>query len=248
VTNLYDALAPIYDDWQSSDGMTPFALVAHAKLEPLLARWGRGGVRSFVDLGCGTGELLLALGRAHAGWRLAGVDASARMLAVAARKPGADRIAWVRAPLDAPLPLAGPFDAAGAFYDTVNHLPDEGALARAFAAAAGALAPGGVLVFDVTNALGFERWWRGANRWSGPGWSIVVATRYDAAAGVGHAAVDVEHDGQLRTLALAERLFGDGEIRRALDGAGLAVEAAEPWSPFAIDAPGKTLWIARKST
>ena len=63
------------------------------------------------------------------------------MLAAAAAKPGAGTIDWARASLAAPLPFAHPFDAAGAFYDTLNHLPDEQALARALAAPRASSAP-----------------------------------------------------------------------------------------------------------
>jgi SAM-dependent methyltransferase len=244
---MYDALAAVYDAWQSADGMTPFALVARARIAPELAR-ERPEPRSFLDLGCGTGELLLSLRRAHPGWRLAGVDASAAMLAAAARKPGAAGVGWLRARLDAPLPIAGArFDAAGAFYDTLNHLPDMAALERALAAAAGALRPGGVLYFDVTNALGFDRWWRGRNRWVGVDWDLALEMRYDAAARVGHARVTVGRRGTATAFELRERWFTDGEIREALAAAGLTPEKSDPWSPFDIDAPGKTLWIARKT-
>src|SRR5215467_7521461 len=130
--------------------MTPFALVVHDKLEPLLAR-GPTPPRSFLDLGCGTGELLLALRRHHPDWRLAGVDASQGMLATAARKPDAGGIAWVRAGVEGPLPMAAPFDAAGAFYDTLNHVADLAGLTRAFSAASAVLRPGGPFIFDLTN-------------------------------------------------------------------------------------------------
>jgi SAM-dependent methyltransferase len=244
--SLYDVLGPIYDAWQSADGMTPFALVAHAKLEPALARFCAGEVGSFLDLGCGTGELLLALARAHPGWRLTGVDASAGMLAAAAAKPGAGEILWLRASLDERLPLAHPFDAAGAFYDTLNHLPDEAALARALAVASEALRPGGLFVFDLTNALGFERWWRGRNRWAGPGWSVAVETRYDRASHTGHARVTLGRGDRTQVLALGEREFADRDVRAALGASNLVVEGTDTWSPFDLDAPGKTLWITRK--
>ncbi len=130
--DLYDALAPIYDEWQGSAGMTPFAMVTEAKLAPRLERLARGGALSFLDLGCGTGTLLCGLRATHPRWRLAGVDGSAAMLANAARKPEARTIAWARAPLEGPLPIAARFDAAGAFYDALNHLPDGEALGRAF--------------------------------------------------------------------------------------------------------------------
>ena len=266
---LYDALAPVYDRWQSADGMTPFSLVTLAKLLPTLARHGRDRVgpeagpstpdRSFVDLGCGTGELLLGLGRAHPGWRLVGLDGSARMIDCARHKPGGERIDWRVGPLAAPpLPPAGTgagadtgagsagFDAAGCFYDTLNHLIEPGALAAMVGVVAAALRPGGLFVFDATNAIGFDRWWRGNRSWRGAGWSVTVETRYDPVQRLGHAEVTVSHDGVPVTAQLTERHFGDDELRAALSDAALDVVVAERWSPFDIDAPGKTWWITRK--
>jgi SAM-dependent methyltransferase len=253
---FYDALAPIYDAWQSCDGMTPFAHVTLGKLAPLLAR---AGVRSFLDLGCGTGELLLGLRRLHADWRLAGIDGSAGMLAVARRKPGADGVAWAQAHLaDAPdaaradtpaaAAVAGPFDAVGAFYDTFNHLPDEDALARALASAAARLRPGGQLIFDLTNELGFARWWNNRLEWWGVGWRLLVETSFDPDTGTARAAVTLSQGESEQALTLLERAFSEPQVRRALAAAGLTVDKTEPWSPFSADAPGKTWWSATKMT
>ena len=114
--DVYDALAPIYD----AVGGASFATLVADRLEPLLAR----ETGAFLDLGCGTGALLCALRARHPGWRLCGVDVSPGMLAVARRKPGSDGVLWARARLPGPLPFAERFDVVGAFYDTLNHLPD----------------------------------------------------------------------------------------------------------------------------
>ena len=92
-----------------------------------MASLRRGGpsIRPFLDLGCGTGTLLLALRALHPGWRLCGVDVSPGMLAVAGGKPGHESVLWARARLPAPLPFTERFDVVGAFYDTLNHLPDQ---------------------------------------------------------------------------------------------------------------------------
>ena len=49
--------------------------------------------RSIIDLGCGTGTLAIEL--AERGFHVTGIDPSASMLAVARRKPGADRVCWL---------------------------------------------------------------------------------------------------------------------------------------------------------
>lgn len=51
------------------------------------------GARSAMDIGCGTGTLACRL--ANDGLDVVGVDPAAAMLAVARRKPGADRVRWV---------------------------------------------------------------------------------------------------------------------------------------------------------
>jgi SAM-dependent methyltransferase len=248
--DLYTALAPIYDDWQASDGMTPFALLTGGKLAPLLEREAASPARpahpfSFLELGCGTGTLLAGLRAEQPTWRLAGADASAAMLAVAARKPGARKIALARARLEQPLPFVRGLDAAGGFYDTFNHLPDPPTLGRALAAISAVLRPGGLLVFDVTNRLGFERWWRGRNEFSGRRWRISVEAGFDATRHLGRADVSIATDGAARSFQLVERYLSDEDVRRALGAAGFAVERAEGWAPFDNDVEGKTWWVAR---
>jgi SAM-dependent methyltransferase len=253
-TDLYDALAPIYDAWQAANDMRPFALVTHAKVGPLLEREAKGGALSFLDVGCGTGTLLDALAAAHPDWRLAGADGSRGMLAVAREKlagagakAGGRAVALVRAALDGPLPFARPFDAAGVFYDTLNHLPDAAALARALAAVARAVRPGGLVVFDLTNRLGFDRWWRGTSTFRASRWRLTIEPRFDRSTDVGTADVRIEREGAARRFRLYERFIEEGDVRRALAAAGLTAERAEPWSPFEIDVPGKTWWTARRN-
>jgi len=254
--DLYDAIAPIYDEWQSWNGMTPFARVAAAKVAPLLDREAaaaaaRGRDRpALLDLGCGTGTMLADVRRAQppstSAWRLAGVDTSAGMLAVAQAKLKAiaGDVLWARAGLDT-LPFAAAFDVCTVFYDTLNHLPDEHALARAFGAVAAALRPGGLLVFDVTSRQGFEEWWDSTNRFSGTGWSMLVDARFDDANGIATGRVTFERAGAARRFVIQERYFARDEIAAALAAAGFRVEAQEAWSPFPIGGLGKAWWVAR---
>jgi SAM-dependent methyltransferase len=252
---LYQALAPIYDDWQASGGMTPFALVTATKLAPLLEREARAraaepaaGAFSFLDLGCGTGTLLGALRARQPGWRLTGVDASAAMLTVAAGKSAIRTIGLARAALARPLPFLQTFDAAGVFYDTLNHLVDLPALSRTFAALAAVIRPGGLLVFDVTNRRGFERWWRGRNDFRGRSWQVSVEARFDPTTELGRAEVIIARGGQpAASFPLLERHLPEREVARSLAAAGFTVERTEGWAPFPNDIEGKTWWVARLS-
>jgi SAM-dependent methyltransferase len=172
------------------------------------------------------------------------------MLAVARAKPGAESIEWVNAGLGDRLDdgFAAPaFDAAGCFYDTLNHLRDTADLARALSAIAAALRPGGLLVFDVTNEEGFAGWWRGRRTWRGTGWRVAVEMAYDPARREGAASVTVDRGAAETTSAiLIERCFAAGEWQAALAGAGMELVAASRWNPFPDDALGKTWVISRK--
>jgi SAM-dependent methyltransferase len=243
----YAALAPLYDSWQECFGA--FWQRVLPRLEAELATFGRRPEPlSFLDLGCGTGSLLLALQAAHPGWRLAGLDASAAMLAQARAKPGAGTITWLAAPFER-APALGRFAAAGCFYDAFNHLLDLDALERALAGAAAALEPDGLLFFDVNNRDGYQAWWRHNERFAGPGWELVVETSFDPEARRGRGRGRVRWDKGAHPTAqieLYERCFSPDEVAGALARAGLTLELAEPWVVAPAAVAGKTWYVARR--
>jgi SAM-dependent methyltransferase len=249
---LYDAIAPIYDEWQAWRGMTPFAHVAAARLQPLLDREADAARRAgradpaLIDLGCGTGTLLAEVRRARPHWRLAGVDGSAGMLAVArAKLAAASGVTFARVHLGAPLPFSPAFDVCTAFYDTLNHLLDVAALARTFAVAAAVLRPGALLVFDLTSRHGFEDWWEASNTFTGAGWRMEIDAGFDRATEIATADVTVERGGRTGHFQIRERYFGRDDVADALAAAGFAIEEEEDWSPFPIGGLGKIWWAAR---
>jgi SAM-dependent methyltransferase len=263
VADVYDALAPIYD---AMGGAQPFAMLVADRLEKLVATRraqlrARGAASapsslsaaeaalvsdavSFLDLGCGTGTLLLALRALHPGWRLCGVDVSPGMLAVAGRKPGHESVLWARARLPAPLPFTGRFDVVGAFYDTLNHLPDRDALAATFQTVATVLRPGGLLVFDLNNAFGFETWWQYRVAFDLEGRHLDTELDYDARSRTARAAIALGSGGRERRFVLQERCFSEPEVEGALRAAGFVPELAAPWCPVNPDSPSKTWFVA----
>src|SRR4029453_16168262 len=107
------------------------------------------GVRSVLDLCCGTG--LLAGELIARGYRVAGIDAADAMLAIARERLGRE-VALRRVTLP-DLAVDGVFDAAVCTFDGLNYLaPDELRLTRA--SVARRLRPAGWFVFDLhTDAM-----------------------------------------------------------------------------------------------
>jgi SAM-dependent methyltransferase len=241
--DVYDALAPIYD---AMGGGQPFAMLVAKRLEELIASRSAfaSDALSFLDLGCGTGTLLLALRALHPGWRLCGLDASPGMLAMAGRKPGHESVLWARARLPDPLPFTRRFDVVGAFYDTLNHLPDRQALAATFRTVASVLQPGGLLVFDLNNAFGFETWWQYRVAFDLEGRHLDTELDYDAEARTARATIALESGGRERRFVLQQRCFSEPEVAEALLAAGLVPEVVAPWSPVNPDSPSKTWFVA----
>lgn len=147
VRTAYDAFAGFYDAFTAEHRDAEWA----AALEGVARGAGLDGHR-LLDLGCGTGRSFLPM--LDRGYDVVGVDVSPRMLDVAAGKAG-DRARLVEADVRR-LPELGTFDLVWSLGDALNYLPSAEALADALAAAAGCLAAGGVLLFDV-NALGTFR-------------------------------------------------------------------------------------------
>ena len=132
LAGLYDEIVidPCHEDWVAF-------LDALWCEDPL-------GVRSVLDVCCGTG-LLAARLRAR-GYEVAGVDASQAMLDVARRRLGPD-VALSRTTLPG-MTVEGVFDAAVSTFDSFNYLtPDE--LRATLCEIALRVRPDGWLVFDL---------------------------------------------------------------------------------------------------
>ncbi|HEY4183574.1 MAG TPA: hypothetical protein VGP07_00835, partial [Polyangia bacterium] len=155
-------------------------------------------------------------------------------------------VLWAKARLPGPLPFTERFDVVGAFYDTLNHLPDLDALAATFRTAAALLRPGGLLVFDLNNAFGFETWWHHRVAFDVQGHRIDSALGYDRQARTGRATIGIERGGVERRFLLQQRCFSEAEVEGALLGAGFSPEIATPWGPIDPDSPSKTWFVAAK--
>jgi len=121
-------------------------------LAGLIALAGEHGVTGgrALDVGCGTGRSLVALGLA--GFEAAGIDPSRGMMAIARERLGDGVELEVGGLPD--LPPGPPADLVTAFNDIINCVPPR-QLDAAIAALAARVAPGGILLFDANAPLTF---------------------------------------------------------------------------------------------
>jgi SAM-dependent methyltransferase len=132
-------------------------------LEPVLAR---GGL--VLEIGCGSGLLTKYL--VDAGHRVLATDASPAMVDLAREHVPAATVEVLRVPDDA-LP---PADAVVSVGHPLSYLDDEEQLDRALVAMADALAPDGVLAFDICDvAWGAARLSEPPGVWTGHDWVLI---------------------------------------------------------------------------
>lgn len=110
-----------------------------------------------LDAGCGTGTLALAL--AVRGHRVAGMDLSEAMIAVARGKDSVGLVTWRVADITTREPDPGeqPFDLVTCVADTLNHLETLDHWEQAFRRLGAHLKSGGWLFFDAMTCRGLER-------------------------------------------------------------------------------------------
>jgi SAM-dependent methyltransferase len=204
-----------------------------------------------LELGCGTGRVLVPL--AKAGVPIVGVDRSAPMLARARQ-----RLDRLRTPVDAALTRAdirdvpaasGTFDLVIAPYGILQSLVREADLSRTLRSVARVLRPGGRfgidLVPDVPNWQEYARkvTLRGQRGPRGAPISLVESVRQDRAKRL--TIFDQEftegwgRGRRVHRFALTFRTVGVPALCRRLERAGFAVDAVlggydnEPWDPRA---------------
>jgi SAM-dependent methyltransferase len=175
-----------------------------------------------IDLGCGTGRLLMSLARR--GTRVLGVDLSAEMLAVArekARQSGVS-VDLLRANVtELDCLAANSFDAAACLFSTLGMVRGAQERRRVVAHAHRLLRPGGRFILHVHNRW-FNLWDRDGRRW---------LLRNTLGSLVGRAALGDRlmpvHQG-IANLTL--HLFTRREVCRLLKGVGFRVIEVKPVS------------------
>lgn len=134
-----DAFADVYDDWYADLDDADFAGAALAACPERPAR--------VLDLGTGTGRVLIRHLATRPNDAVTGVDSSAAMLAVARSRPELSSAVLEEHDFSRSLP-EGPFDVVLAGYNTLFNVPDDAALASCLSLVASVLDGGGRFVVD----------------------------------------------------------------------------------------------------
>lgn len=140
----FEEIAPLYDQLMRGVPYDDWIKYLHKLLD-----LRRAHPRTALDVACGTGNVTERL--AEQGWRVAGVDISAEMVAEARRKAVAQGLAidyYVQDAAD--LDLGGQrFDLCVSLFDSLNYITDPTRLARAVSRVAAHLQPDGLFIFDL---------------------------------------------------------------------------------------------------
>lgn len=204
------------------------------------------GVRSVLDLCCGTG--LLAGELIERGYRVVGVDASDAMLALARKRLGPD-VALSRMTLP-DLAVEGVFDAAVCTFDGLNYLtPDE--LRLTIAAVALRLRPAGWLVFDLhTDGMMDFTISNPVVAGESAGTGFVISSTVDRGTRTCDTTIELTRPRAGEPFSEQHRQYfhTDAEVRASLQDAGLAVTAVgEEYTHEPVDTSTlRATWTARR--
>ncbi len=203
------------------------------------------GVRSVLDLCCGTGVLAGEL--AARGYRVVGVDASDAMLARARERLGPD-VALHRLTLP-DLSIDGVFDAAVCTFDGLNYLsPDE--LRQTLAAVAIRLRPAGWLVFDLhTDAMMSFTVSNPVVTGEAAGNGFVISSVVDPSARTCDTRIELmRREGEPFSEQHRQYFHSDAAVRSSLEDAGFTVTAVgEEYTHEPADASTlRATWTARR--
>jgi ubiquinone/menaquinone biosynthesis C-methylase UbiE len=230
LAELYDPLEP---DRRDLDAYTAMA--------------GEFGALTVVDVGCGTGSLACLLARA--GLEVIAVDPAAASLAVARRKPGAERVRWLHGEATALPPLQA--DLATMTGNVAQVFLTDQQWAATLRAIRDRLRPGGRFVFESRDPA--KKAWLEWNRdqthrhavvpGAGPVETWTDLTQVQGSLVSFRTTFVFESDGAVLTSDSTLRFRSHGELAGSLAAVGLTVGEVRN----APDRPGREfVFIARR--
>lgn len=226
----YGAFADIYDAFNEDAN---YDALAGYILRQLRAHGIHSGI--VADLGCGTGDLTLAL--AKAGYDMIGIDLSEEMLCILREKmyeQGRQGILLLQQNLCA-LDLYGTVHAAVSTFDTLNHIGPYAQFERAVCRSALFIEPGGVFVFDMNTPYKHETVLANHTyQLEAEDVTCLWKNEWDSAARCTHITVDMSYPGQAQhdVERFEEYAYTLDEIRRACEAAGLQIASVVDGEAF----------------
>ncbi len=239
----YSALASIYDGVMRDVNYSMWV----DYIEELCHRHGLEP-ETVLDVACGTGNSTLPFARR--GYRVAGVDSSEDMVAIARMKAASGGLDVEFAVQDMRelhperLEMGPVFDLVLCLYDSINYLTDPREFARALLGFREAVRPGGFFVFDVNAARRLSQMTEASLFLEGPGWAFVEENQFTPSTSIWRIRVTgfiEERDGLYRRFREVhhERAYSQKEVAGMLAKAGWSLLGAynafgfEPASPDA---------------
>jgi SAM-dependent methyltransferase len=219
----YDPFAAIYNRYWGEEYRASVLPVVERLL---LSRLRRNA--SVLDVCCGTGQFTRVVrGR---GFEMAGLDASAAMVAFAKRN--APHIPFTVADVR-DFSLGRRFHAAYSVFESLNHVPDIPGLALAFARVRRHLEPGAPFLFDLNREEAFIQFWNERDAIVSPDNACIMISHYDQSTRVATCDITVfDLEGQVAEDASAPWRRTDFTVRQtchsisavssALSGAGFS--------------------------
>ncbi len=246
---IYEQYAAVYD----AAGQLAFSQRMIPYLQRLLKRHPAPGT-TMAEVACGTGTVAIAM--ASAGWRVYGIDASARMLEQARAKAADAGVAvqWSQQDMRS-LTLPEPVHLVTCLYDSINYMLTSDDLATAFGQAYASLVPGGLYLFDMNTAAVMATMWDGETYFTETdALSVIMATDYDAQRQRTTVRVTcferVAESGLYRKIAEqhVEQAYPEEHVATLLTDTGFEVEGS--YNCFTLSAAAPTtfriMWAARR--
>jgi SAM-dependent methyltransferase len=233
----YDKFADVYNRFFAPEA----AGATLAALRRLLLRDLPAESR-ILDLCCGSGQLSRAL--LDLRYQVTGIDSSAGMLRHARNKsPGVE---FLQADIRE-FGVTAPFDAVVCAYNSLAHLDNVDALAKAFCNVERSLVPGGKVVFDLYSEEAFQQRWQGSFSKVDEDFVCIFQPQYDAASREAENQVTTFHrdgDWVRSDFILRQHCFTRGELLEALTAAGFnSFETFDAEYDLGIhDAAGRIFW------
>lgn len=236
----FDSLAWFYDRYW---GPEYAAAIIRPLRELLLEHLPRD--RPLLDACCGTEHVTALLG--EWGYRTAGFDISAPMLARARRNAPSARL-WAADVLRCGA-VSGAFGAVVSTYNSLDHLPrDGGRLERALAELGRCLAPGGALFFDLNTVESAAQAWHGSFLDRRADAVCRTESDFDLVKGTGRARLRITRNGQCEEAAVTLSVHPVAEVSAALERAGLRRRRVLTAAELGLSAvPGRLFVLAERA-